>query len=93
MSQNVGVSGEESSDSMVQIHSLRHDTLGRRWENRGRGGREGGEDGRGEDGRGERTGKGEKEERRSCVMRIHLKCVFYDCGYILCTRLSSHTVL
>ena len=46
MSQNVGVSGEESSDSMVQVHSLRHDTLERGWEGRGREGRgrEGGEE-------------------------------------------------
>ena len=51
MSQNVGVSGEESSDSMVQVHSLRHDTLGRGWEG---GGREGREDGREEDRRGEK---------------------------------------
>ena len=59
MSQNVGVSGEESSDSMVQVHSLRHDTLGRRWEGRedGRG-----EDGREEDRRGERTGGGRREK-------------------------------
>lgn len=35
MSQNVSVSGEESGNSVVQVHSLRHDTLGREvWEGR-----------------------------------------------------------
>ena len=29
MSQNVSVSGEESGNSVIQVHSLRHDTLGR----------------------------------------------------------------
>ena len=67
MSQNVGVSGEESSDSMVQVHSLRHDTLGRGWEG---GGREGREDGREEDRRGGEDGREEdrRGEKREVVL-------------------------
>lgn len=58
MSQDVGVSGKKSSDSVIQVHSLSHDTLGRGWE----GGEEREEDRKG-GGERERTGRGEKRGR------------------------------
>ena len=58
MSQNVGVSGEKSGDSVVQVHSLSHDTLGRGQE----GGRREEEDGKGGEER-KRTGGGRREKK------------------------------